>query len=197
MRNFWFHLQTDFSPNGYRNLVFAIMCAAASEEDDVVNVSRWGRFFRIFQDKKSTFQYIRNELEGVLKPKPNPYTKRTSVSDQKQVAMCIYYLGCCAELRVISEIFGLAKSTVWKCVRRVCKAIIQILKPIWITIPNADECEEAARLFKQKIGLPQIIGALNGSRILITPPKEGYSDFINRKNLLFLNLQSPVDAWAL
>lgn len=146
-----------------------------------------------FKMKKETFRYICDMLRKTLQPKANPLTNRKSVQVEEQVAICIYYLGCCAELRVIGEIFGYAKSTIWKCVRKVCQGIVNILLPIWIKMPNACECETQSQLFEQRTGLPQIIGAIDGSHIPITPPKEGYSDFLNRKGWPSINLQALVD----
>lgn len=150
-------------------------------------------FFESFKMKKQTFQYICDLLTDVLRPKPNPRIPRKSIEVEEQVAICIFYLGSCAELRVVGEIFGYAKSTVWKCVRKVCQAIVDILLPIWIKMPNEDECEKMQSLFQIRTGLPQIIGAIDGSHIPITPPKVGNSDFINRKGWPSINLQALVD----
>lgn len=150
-------------------------------------------FFESFKMKKKTFQYICDMLRKILEPKLNLRTPRIPIGVEEQVAICVYYLGCCAELRVIGEIFGYAKSTIWKCVRRVCQSIVDILLPIWIKMPNQDECEKLSLLFEIRTGLPQIIGAIDGSHIPISPPKEGGSDFINRKGWPSINLQALVD----
>lgn len=142
---------------------------------------------------KKTFKYLCDSLREHLKPAPNPYTKRESVSVEEQVAICTYYLGCCAELRVIAELFGLAESTVWKCIRRVSDAIVENLMPIWITLPTKQECKEIARSFEFKTGIPRITTAIDGSHVPITPPKEGSSDYINRKGWPSLNLMAVVD----
>lgn len=68
-------------------------------------------FLESFKKKKKTFQYICNSLRSLLRPRPNPLTHRPSISVEEQVAICIYYLGCCAEMKVIGEIFGYAKPT--------------------------------------------------------------------------------------
>lgn len=154
-------------------------------------------WFESFKMGKETFKYICEELRQSLAPLPNPLTKRASVSVEEQVAISIYYMGCCAELRVIAELFGYAKSTVFKCVRRVCKAIVEVLLPVWIRMPTPDECEQQARLFEAKTGLLQIIGAIDGSQIPITAPKVRHSDYINRKGWPSLNLQGFVDYNAL
>lgn len=41
---------------------------------------------------KETFKYVCDVLRSTLKPKPNPLTKRPSISVEEQVAIGIYYL---------------------------------------------------------------------------------------------------------
>lgn len=150
-------------------------------------------FFESFKMKKETFRYICDMLRPTLQPKPNPLTTRKSIAVEEQVAIAVYYLGCCAELRVIAEVFGHGKSTVWKWVRTVCQAIVDVMLPIWIKMPDEEECEKIAQLFEARSRLPNIIGAVDGSQISISPPKEGNSDYINRKGWSSLNLQALID----
>lgn len=150
-----------------------------------------------FKMEKRTFKYICDELRESLAPRPNPLTKRASISVEEQVAICVYYMGSCGELRTIEDVFGYAKPTILKCVRRVANAIIEILLPVWIRMPTPDECVHQAELFEARTGLPQIIGAIDGSHIPITAPKVGYSDYINRKGWPSLNLQGFVNCDAL
>ena len=63
----------------------------------------------------------------------------------------------------------------------------------FITMPTESECEEIAKEFEKKSQIPQIILALDGSHIPITPTKNGYLDYINRKNWPSLVLQGAVD----
>lgn len=154
-------------------------------------------WFESFKMKKETFKFICDTLHEPLKPKPNPYTKRASITVSEQVAICIFYLGSCAELRVIGEIFGYAKSTIWKCVKRVCDAIVELLLHTWIRMPSDEECEQQAIFFQARTGLPQITGAIDGSHIPITAPQKGLSDYINRKGWPSLNMQAFVDSKAM
>lgn len=151
-------------------------------------------FFESFRMKKETFRYICDMLRERLQPKPNPLSSRPSVSTEEKVAIGIYYLACTGELRVIGEVFGLAKATIWKHVNDVCQAVVDILLPIWIKMPNEEECETLSLEFQIRTGLSQIIGAINGSHIPIAAPAEGLSDFTNRKGWQSLNLQAFVDS---
>lgn len=150
----------------------------------------WMESFRM---SKETFKYICETLREYLRPRPNPYTKRKSVSVEEQVAICVYYLGCCAELRVIGEIFGYAKSTIWKCIKRVCEVIVEVLMPKWIKMPTEEECEKLSSLFEGKTGIPRINTVIDGSHIPVTPPKDGSSDYVNRKGWPSMNLMAVVD----
>lgn len=106
---------------------------------------------------------------------------RESVSAEEQIAVCLYYLASRALYRVVGDVFGLHKSTVCKIVHKVCATIVEQLVPKWITIPNAEECALISERFQNRSGISQIILAIDGSHIPITPSLEGRTDFYNRK----------------
>jgi len=77
--------------------------------------------------------------------------------------------------------FRPSKSTVHTCVYQVCKAINKFLRPLNITMPTLDEAKFIAQCIKQKTGMEQLIGAIDGTHIPVLPLKIGYRDFVNRK----------------
>jgi hypothetical protein len=84
----------------------------------------WLKNFRM---TKETFFWLCNQLEAKLKPDENCLSTRKPVSVEKQVAITLYFLASCAEYRVVGNAFGVHKSTVCKCVRKVVNAIIDEL----------------------------------------------------------------------
>ncbi|XP_018399514.1 PREDICTED: putative nuclease HARBI1 [Cyphomyrmex costatus] len=108
-------------------------------------------------------------VEPLLKPPRKP------LNVEKKVAVALYYLASCCEYRVVGNVFGIHKSTVWKCVHAVVKAINTTLLPEWITMPDETECEHLT------VHIP------------ILPPVEGYRDYINRKGWSSIVLQGVVD----
>jgi len=62
--------------------------------------------------KKSTFQYICEEIRPVLEPvEPLLKPLRKLLNVEKKIAVLLYYLASC-EYRVVGNVFGIHKSTV-------------------------------------------------------------------------------------
>ncbi|KMQ84522.1 nuclease harbi1-like protein [Lasius niger] len=126
--------------------------------------------------------------EPLLKPPRKP------LSVEKKVAVALYYLASCCEYRVVGNVFGIYKSTVWKCMHAVIEAINTILLPKWITMPDETECKVISSFYEDLTNIPQIIGALDGTHIPILPPFEDYRDYINRKGWPSIVLQGVLDS---
>ncbi|XP_018376456.1 PREDICTED: uncharacterized protein LOC108769767 [Trachymyrmex cornetzi] len=109
--------------------------------NDYFKEEDWLETFRM---TKPTFQWLCDELRGELIPKENQLGFREPLSVEKQVAVCLYFLASCCEYRIVGNIFGIHKSTVWKCVHKVVNAINAKLMYM-ITMPDDNECQQIAR----------------------------------------------------
>lgn len=150
----------------------------------------WIHHLRMTSD---TFLYICDELREFLKPEFNPLHPRESISAEEQIAILLFFLASGSNYRVVGTTFGIHKSTVCKIMHRVSEKIIETLMPKWINIPDEEECKLISERFEIRCGFPQIILAIDGSHIPITPPAQGRSEFFNRKGWLSLVLQAAVD----
>ena len=146
-----------------------------------------------FRMSRGTFFYICLKLQNKLAPRQNYLIPREPISTEEQVAICIYYLASTAEYRVVGDVFGVHKSTVWKCVHNVVDAILNILMPEWIKMPDEKECKTISDELENISHIPQIIGIVDGSHIPILPPQDGHADYINRKGWASIVLQAVVD----
>ncbi|XP_011170287.1 protein ANTAGONIST OF LIKE HETEROCHROMATIN PROTEIN 1 isoform X2 [Solenopsis invicta] len=146
-----------------------------------------------FRMEKFVFLYICDKLQNRLQPAVPFLIAREAISVQKAVAVTIFYLASCCEYRVIGNLFGIHKTSVWRCVHKVVKAINDILQPIWIKMPNEFECTMTAQVYEERTHIPQLIGAIDGTHIPVLPPADGYKDFINRKGWPSIILQGVVD----
>lgn len=146
-----------------------------------------------FRMSKRTFQQLCEKLHNQLQPKEAFLKSREPLSVERQVAIAIYKLASCAEYRVVGSVFGVAKSTVHKCVYRVVKAIIEVVVPQEIFMPTEMDAKYIAKQFEKKSHIPQITGCIDGTHIPILAPEEGYRDFVNRKGWPSYNVQAIVD----
>ena len=61
---------------------------------------------------------------------------RGPLSVELRVAVTLWRLGINAEYRSIGHLFGVGLSTVFVAVREVCVAIVELLLPLYIRVPN-------------------------------------------------------------
>jgi len=145
-----------------------------------------------FRMKKIVFDYICDKLQNRLQPAQPFLVAREAISVEKAVAVTIFYLASCCEYRVIGNLFGTHKTSVWKCVHKVVKAINDILQ-LWIKMPNEFECTMIAHVYEERTHIPPLIGAIDGTHIPMLPPADGDRNFINRKRWSSIILQGVVD----
>ncbi|VEN48856.1 unnamed protein product [Callosobruchus maculatus] len=148
----------------------------------------WLENFRVTPD---TFHFICERLRPYLQPKEK-YV-RTSATVEKKVAITLYKLASCAEYRIVANQFGIHKSSVHVYVYDVINAIYAEFGTEYLSMPNELEAEEVSQGFESMCGLPNVIGAIDGTHIPILPPKDGYRDFINRKGWPSYNVLAVVD----
>jgi hypothetical protein len=69
------------------------------------------------------------------------------------------------------KVFGIAKNTRSIIVRELCSAIQKHLKPLMILKSTRNKIQEIVVGFKSLHRIPYILGAINGSHMLIVAPK--------------------------
>ena len=96
------------------------------------------------------------------------------------------------DYRSIAHLFGISKASVCCFVKDVSQAIVDILMPHYIKVPEGDHLKETIAMFKRKWGFPQCAGAIDGSHIPIIAPEEYHTDYFNRKGWHSIILQGIV-----
>lgn len=107
--------------------------------------------------------------------------------------MTLYYLSDEGRLRKTANAFGLGRSTVSIIIRRVCKALVDI-GPKYIKLPTTEEdVKEKVAGFYDLYGMPQCLGAVDGTHIEIKSPSANSQDYMNRKQKFSINVQAACD----
>ncbi|KAK9979860.1 hypothetical protein ABG768_013268 [Culter alburnus] len=73
----------------------------------------------------------------------------------------------------------------------------KVLMPEVIKLPNSEKLKEMATYFERRWGLPQCVGAIDGSHIPILGPEDYHKEYFNRKGWHSIILQAVVDGRGL
>ena len=148
----------------------------------------WLENFRLSKD---TFDYLCTQLTPHLQYQDTHLRKAISV--KKRVAITLWTLASSAEYRTVSHLFGVGRSTVCEIVHETCRAIVDHLLPKYICFPPCDQQQQYVDNFESKWGVPQCIGAIDGSHIPVSPPTLCHTDYYNRKGWYSVLTQAVVD----
>ena len=148
----------------------------------------WKKHFRVTRE---TFDFICQLVERDIQKEDTRLRKAVPV--HKRVAVALWRFGSGNSYRTTGITFGIGKSTVIKICHEVARALIQ-KKDDFIKFPSdEEELSLAIRRMKSIAGLPNVVGAIDGSHVQIKAPKSCHEDYFNRKQNYSINLQGTVD----
>ncbi|XP_040275584.1 protein ANTAGONIST OF LIKE HETEROCHROMATIN PROTEIN 1-like [Bufo bufo] len=144
---------------------------------------------------KETFGYLCAKLSPAMEKQSTNF--RASLPVRKRVVIALWKLATNSEYRSIGHLFGVSKSTVCRCVQDFCKAVCTLLAPEIVHFPDSEKLKDMANYFEDRWGLPQCVGAIDGSHLPIIAPQVYHTDYFNRKGWYSIILQKVVDAKGL
>ena len=143
-----------------------------------------------FRMSKNTFNYLCEKLSCVAK---SDTVMRRAIPVEKQVAMTLWFMVTGADYRTIGHLFGVSKSSVCLVTKEVCCCIVSQLLHQFVRFPTGSALTEVVEGFKNELGFPQCVGAVDGSHIPIVSPRDCPADYYNRKGWHSIILQGKVD----
>uniref|UniRef100_A0A3Q3FP78 DDE Tnp4 domain-containing protein n=1 Tax=Kryptolebias marmoratus TaxID=37003 RepID=A0A3Q3FP78_KRYMA len=170
----------------------------ASEWWDVVvpgfTDAQWLQNFRM---SEQTFIYLCNKLCPALERQHTTFChfafSLNKLPLKKRVAIALWKLATGSEYRSVGHLFGVSIKTVCSCVQEFCAAAKTVLVPEQIRLPDEDRFREIAMYIKNRWGLPQCVGAIDGCHIPIIAPQHYHTVYFNRKGWHSIILQAVVD----
>ena len=144
-----------------------------------------------FRMSKDTFFYLCAQLSPTLRR--GNTVMRKAISVEQRVAITLWCLAIPAEYRTIAHLFGVAQSTVCETVHETSQAIVSALREKYIRFPSNENVDAIVDGFQRRWGVPQCVGAVDGSHIPICGPKDNHTDYYNRKGYYSIILQGLVD----
>ena len=92
----------------------------------------------------------------------------------------------------MAHLFAIPRCTVCIIVKETCKAIVKKLAPLYVSFPSGDSLKDVVEGFKERWGVPQCAGSIDGSHIPISAPVMNH-DYYNRKEWYSIVTQAVVD----
>jgi len=114
---------------------------------------------------------------------------RAATPSQVRLMVFLYHATQGPNYRTISQLFGLGRSTISKCVHDVSRAIIQHMWSAYIRLPSSQETAQSMNRWRMQTGIPGIVGAIDGTHIAIQKPCKNGEAYFNRKSFYSLNVQ--------
>uniref|UniRef100_A0A674F409 DDE Tnp4 domain-containing protein n=1 Tax=Salmo trutta TaxID=8032 RepID=A0A674F409_SALTR len=136
--------------------------------------SDWLEKFRM---SRETFIFLCGKLKPRLARQDTHF--RRALPLEKRVAVALWRLASNIEYRTISGLFGMGSSTVCKCVRDLCHAIVTLLRPVYLCSPSVQKVEDSARHFLSRWGFPHCVGAVATLHTAILTPSANVANYAN------------------
>lgn len=130
-----------------------------------------------FRMSRETFFYLCDKLRPRLARQDTSF--RLALPVEKRVAVALWRLASNVEYRTISTLFGVGKSTVCRCVRDMCHAIVALLSATYLHSPSEQELEDSAQHFLSRWGFPHCVAAITTLHTAIITPSNNASDYAN------------------
>ena len=83
----------------------------------------------------------------------------------------------------------MAKSTVCECVHECTAAILRRMQHRYICLPTVDRARRNMECWRGQTGIPGIIGAIDGTHIIIEKPDSDAQDYVDREGNYSINVQ--------
>ncbi|GAB6024191.1 hypothetical protein CHUAL_014235 [Chamberlinius hualienensis] len=152
------------------------------------------QFRETFRIERRVFEYLCDNIGQYLNCN-SVRGGRPKIAADKQIMVALWTLANPGPFKKTSELFGIAKSTAWRCLFNVCDALIYLNDQEGIiTWPSGGRARQIQMEFQQKYGFPGTIGAIDVIHIKIIAPKVDPESYINRKKFHAICLQAVCDS---
>ena len=115
---------------------------------------------------------------------------RRSINVEHRVAITLWCLATPCEYRTVGHLFGVARCTVCVIVHDTCNAISNVFSKDFVCFPVGSQLTE---VIKEKWGIIQCAGAIDGSHIPVSAPAGNHTDYYNRIGWYSIVIQAVVD----
>ena len=149
-----------------------------------------GEFTARMRMDDSTFKYVCSTLASSLQKQDT--NMRSAIPVDVKVAVAISRLATVDSMQISAELYRIGLSTSQLAVTQFVSAIKTTLLKKFIRWPSTSTMEKFASEFENQHGIPYIVGAIDGSHIIIVAPHFHAADYYNRLGFHSILLQGEV-----
>ena len=158
--------------------------------EQVVSTYTLDWFQQHFRMKRGTFEIVLQHMGNLREfANLNASSRGTQkIKLDKMLLMTLWYLGNRESFRGIPDRFGVAKSSAYKCTRKICFSIVKHLIVRFIRWQTLNEATflQVRQGFQSGYPLP---GCIDSTHVPIKAPREPENAYVNRKGCHSIILQ--------
>lgn len=145
-----------------------------------------------FRLDRETILFVTNLVRPTL---VRPRQRSHVLTPEQKIVILLRYLATGKMHLCNDDDLSVSQQTVSRVISETLDALCDknILRR-FIKFPTIEQLEENKEQFRQIAGLPNIIGAIDGTHIRIVRPKEFEAEYVNRKRYHSINVQVVFDA---
>ena len=149
-------------------------------------------FYDILRMRRTTFDRLVHDLRPFIQGQSTHW--RQPIGVEKKIVVTLFKLMHGVSIPLVADKAALGKSTVHDILRQVCSAISTNLGHL-IAWPHGRRLARVTADFQAKQGMPNCIGAIDGSHVYISAPPNSVvaADHRNRYKTFSILLQAVVD----
>lgn len=111
--------------------------------------------------------------------------RNAALSPRQQILTTLHFMGNGCQYHVNGQVHGISKSTVCRCLHRICRLIVYHVMPLFVRWPTVSYIIE--RQFFAIAGFPYVKGIVDGTLIHIDAPKIDEPAYVGRDNKHSIN----------
>ncbi|XP_014675273.1 PREDICTED: putative nuclease HARBI1 [Priapulus caudatus] len=118
------------------------------------------------------------------------YSRQSHIPFDKQVLVFVYYCATQDPLMRIGDFFGICEASVYNIIDNLSNVMINHLQKEFIKWPSGAEIHNVFNGFSDVQGIPNVLGALDGTHIPIKSPKQDSEAYVNRRKFHSINVSA-------
>ena len=140
---------------------------------------------REFREKYRVPKAVVDHLEEKFQAQLTPKTRRNnSLSARQQILTFLRFLGSNSFYHIVKDCHGLSSHTVYRIVHKVGSLVYGLRNEV---IKWPENKLAIASQFYDIGGMPSVCGCLDGTHVLISPPKQIEEGYVNRHHSHSIN----------